>query len=203
MIDTNGFLAKYLVVKDDLNTLEKEKNILEKDLEPYYKDLKMLEEKYADKKAKKRELIADILSSRNFSDYYYFRSIVDGIYNLLKNFGWKYSTELFNFLSKTFYIRTAFEAGFEVCYIDEICDLCPTDKFPHVLVDLDTECLNYEVYDPYNIIKIPLGLDIYKLLESAEVFLKESKELDAQKEQDKEYQEYLRLKEKYGDKNVD
>jgi hypothetical protein len=197
MIDTNGFLVKYQSAKDMLIALEKDKVDNEKELEPYYKTLAELEDSYSVQKARKKELIGDLLQNKRLRDYYYFRSLIDGIYNLLKKFSWKAESSLFNFLKKNFSIQTYFEEGFEVWYAESACEFTPDTSFTHEVIDLDTECLVYFEYDINDQIKLPIDLDIYKVLLAAEDFLNEFTELETQKMLDNEYQEYVRLKEKY------
>lgn len=203
MINTNGFISEYLrVVKNGLWLEEEEKRIDAVLLEPYAK-IKAIEEKYGvkDLENKRKDVLISKKNNKNYKIYFYFRSIVDGIYNLLKEYGWKYSTELFAFLRDNFNIKCCFEDGFDVYYVDTICDFTPMQTFALEYLDGTASYIVCSEYDTCDEIKLPDNLDIEDVLTGVQDFLRELVRLDTQKEKDEEYETYLRLKEKYEGKD--
>ena len=149
----------------------------------------------------KEWLVKEEARLNNVINYYYFRSIIDGVYNLLKEYGWKYWEETFGFLKQQFNIEWYLSEGFDVFYCDYINCLNSTC----VLDVVGTHIQHYIRYIPPtyddDFISTPTDLDIMTVLNATEDFLKDSVKLYEQKESDEEYKTYLRLKEKYEGKN--
>ena len=88
MINTNGFIGEWMHASDKLKALEKELSDITAALEPAYAELNAIRTKYAvaEKEVKTVSLKSQIKDAKRIQDYYYFRSIIDGIYNLLKTY---------------------------------------------------------------------------------------------------------------------
>ena len=201
MINTNGFITEYIKSTQKILSLEKKLDAVERELVPIYKEIEEIMKKYNlnEKEHDQIKLRNGLLINTRHKEYYYFRSIIDGIYNLLKEFGWKYCSALFPFLEKSFDISIYSEEDFGVFYVDYICNLSPEYWFAkHELKDSDHRYLIYEEYESEGRVKIPVDLDIEQILVSAQNFLKDLHQLTLQKDSDAEYQEYLRLREKFG-----
>lgn len=201
MINTNGFITEYIKSTQKILSLEKKLDAVEKELVPIYKEIEELKKKHNlnEKESDKRKISSELKINTRHKEYYYFRSIIDGIYNLLKEFGWKYRDDLFSFLGKSFDVSIYSEEDFGVFYVDYICDLTPENWFArHEFKDLDHQYLIYEEYEPTGVVKIPEDLDIEQTLVSAQNFLKDLHQSTLKKDSDAEYQEYLRLREKFG-----
>ena len=200
-INTNGFIAEYVKAVQNKEWLVKEEARLNEALKIPNQKIKAIEEEYGvkDLENKLRDVFVSKRDNTNVINYYYFRSIIDGIYNLLKEYGWKYTDEIFNMLSQNFGFHYSMSEGFEILYVDYITCLNPTC----VLDLVGTHTQHYIKYEEgiYDYISIPTDLDIMFVLTETEKFLKDSVKLYEEKESDEEYQTYLRLKEKYEGKN--
>lgn len=202
-INTNGFITEYVKAVQNKEWLIKEEKRLNEALAIPHQKIKAIEEEYGvkDLENKLKDVFVSKRDNTNVINYYYFRSIIDGVYNLLKEYGWKYWEETFEFLKQQFDVEWYLSEGFEVFYVDYITCLNPTC----VLDFVGTHIQHYiryrpETYDD-DLISIPTDLDIMTVLNAAEDFLKDSVKLYEQKESDEEYKTYLRLKEKYEGKN--
>ena len=200
-INTNGFITEYVKAVQNKEWLVKEEARLNEALKIPNQKIKAIEEEYGvkDLENKLRDVFVSERDNTNVINYYYFRSIIDGIYNLLKEYGWKYTDETFSMLSQNFGFHYAMSDGFEIFYVDYITCLNPTC----VLDLVGTHTQHYIKYeeDMYDYISIPTDLDIMFVLTETEKFLKDSVKLYEEKESDEEYRTYLRLKEKYEGKN--
>jgi hypothetical protein len=143
------------------------------------------------------DVVVSKRDNTNVINYYYFRSMVDGIYNLLKEYGWKYTDETFNMLSQNFGFHYSMSEGFEIFYVNYITCLNPTCVLD-LVGDHTQHYIRYmpQTYDD-DLISIPTDLDIMFILTETEKFLKDSIKLYEQKEKDEEFELYLRLKKKY------
>ena len=202
-INTNGFLGNYKVTVENQMWLEAEEQRLKEALKIPNEKIEAIMKEFGvkDLQNKLNDVIISKRDNINVITYYYFRSIVDGVYNLLKEYGWKYWEETFGFLKQQFDIEWYLSEGFEVFYVDYITCLNPTC----VLDFVGTHLQHYIRYMPQtyddDLISIPTDLDIMTVLNAAEDFLKDIVKLYEQKESDEEYKTYLRLKEKYEGKN--
>lgn len=198
-INTNGFITEYVKAVQNKEWLVKEEKRLHEALVIPNQKIREIEEEYRvkDLENKLKDVFVSRRDNTNFINYYYFRSIIDGIYNLLKEYGWKYWEETFGFLKQQFNIEWYLSEDFEVFYVDYVTCLNPTC----VLDLVGTHTQHYirfmpETYDD-DFISIPTDLDIMAILNAVEDFLKDSVKLYEEKESDEEYRTYLRLKEKY------
>ena len=84
-IDTNGFITKYMKAVQDRLHFEKEVEKLNETLIEPYEKIKEIEEKYniSALEKQRKDLLISIKDNNQVKTYYYFRSIIDGIYNLL------------------------------------------------------------------------------------------------------------------------
>lgn len=199
MINTNGFITEYVKAVQNKEWLNNEEKRLHEALAIPRRKIEEIEQEYGlkDLENKLKDVFVSKRDNTNVINYYYFRSIIDGVYNLLKEYGWKYWEETFEFLKQQFNIEWYLSEGFEVFYVDYITCLNPTS----VLDFVGTHIQHYVRYMPQtyddDFISIPVGLDIMFVLNNVETFLKNSIKLYRQKESDEEYRTYLRLKEKY------
>lgn len=201
-INTNGFITEYVKALQNKEWLEKEELRLHEALTIPRQKIKAIEEEYGvkDLENKVKDVFVSKRDNTNVIRYYYFRAIIDGIYNLLKEYGWKYWEETFEFLKQQFNIEWYLSEGFEVFYVDYI-----TRLNPNCVLDLiaahNQHYIRY-MPQPYDddLISIPTDLDIMAVLNATEDFLKDSVRLYKEKESDEEYKTYLRLKEKYESK---
>lgn len=200
-INTNGFITEYVKAVQNKDWLIKEQARLHEALAIPHKKIEEIEQEYGVKGLENK--LEDVIISKrdniNVINYYYFRSIIDGVYNLLKEYGWKYTDVTFNMLSQNFGFHYLMSEGFEIFYVDYITCLNPTC----VLDLVGTHTQHYIKYedDMCDYISIPTDLDIMFVLNETEKFLKDNVRLYEQRESDVEYQTYLRLKEKYEGKD--
>ena len=201
MINTNGFITEYVKAIQNKDWLIKEEARLNETLKIPRQKIKAIEEEYGVKglENKLKDVFVSKRDNTNVINYYYFRSIIDGVYNLLKEYGWKYTDETFNMLSQNFGFHYSMSEGFEIFYVDYITCLNPTCVLD-LVGDHTQHYIRYEE-DMYDCISIPTDLDIMFVLNETEKFLKDSVKLYEEKESDEEYRTYLRLKEKYEGKN--
>lgn len=199
MINTNGFIAKYIKAVQEQLYFEKEIEKLNETLIEPYEKIKEIEEKYniSALEKQRKDLLISIKDNKQVKTYYYFRSIIDGIYNLLKEYGWKYSSDLFCFLRDKYNIRCCFEYDFEEYYVNTICDFTPMKTFGLEYLDGQASFIVCYEYDTCDEIKLPENLSIDQVLTDSQALLKELVNLDKQKEKDEEFELYLRLKKKY------
>lgn len=200
-INTNGFITEYVKAVQNKEWIVKEEKRLHETLSIPNQKIRAIEEEYGvkDLENKLKDVYISKRDNTNVINYYYFRSIIDGIYNLLKEYGWKYTDETFNMLSQNFGFHYSMTEGFEVFYVDYITCLNPTYVLD-LVGDHTQHYIKYEE-DMYDYISIPTDLDIMFVLNETEKFLKDSVKLYEEKESDEEYRTYLRLKEKYEGKN--
>lgn len=203
MINTNGFITEYVKSVQNKDWLDKEEIRLNQELAIPNEKISVIMMEYGvrDLENKLKDVIISKRDNINVIRYYYFRSIIDGTYNLLKEYGWKYCSETFGFLNQTFGIHYSLSEGFEVFYVDYITCLNPTCVLD-LVGDHTQHYIRFspQTYDD-DYISIPVGLDIMFVLNETEKFLKDSVKLYEQKESDEEYKTYLRLKEKYEGKD--
>lgn len=200
-INTNGFITEYVKAVQNKEWLVKEEKRLHEALTVPNQKIKEIEEEYGvkDLENKLKDVFISKRDNTNVINYYYFRSIIDGVYNLLKEYGWSYCDETLDFLRQTFGVYYYLCDGFDVFYTDSITCLNPTCVLD-LIGDHTQHCLKYE-NDCFDFITIPTDLDIMFVLTETEKFLKDSVKLYEQKESDEEYKTYLRLKEKYEGKD--
>lgn len=203
MINTNGFITEYVKAVQNKEWLNKEEIRLNQELAIPNEKISVIMMEYGvrDLENKLKDVITSKRDNTNIIRYYYFRSIIDGVYNLIKEYGWKYWEETFNFLKQQFNIEWYLSEGFEVFYVDYITCLNPTCVLD--LVGNHTQHYIRHMPQTYDddYISIPVGLDIMFVLNNVENFLRDSIKLYEQKESDEEYKTYLRLKEKYEGKD--
>ena len=197
-INTNGFITNYVKAVQNKEWLTKEETRLNEALAIPRQKIKEIEEEYG---VRDLELnLKDVLISRrdinNVINYYYFRSIIDGVYNLIKEYGWRYTDETLSFLYQQFDIGHYFYDDFGVFYVDYITCLNPTCVLDLICIKGNKHAIRYRS-DDGDSFTIPTDLDIMTVLNEAEKFLKDSVKLYEEKESDEEYRTYLRLKEKY------
>lgn len=197
MINTNGFITEYTKAIQNKEWLNKEELRLNQELAIPNEKISVIMMEYGvrDLENKLKDVIASKRDNTNIINYYYFRSIIDGVYNLLKEYGWSYCVDTLIFLSQNFGWHYAMSDGFEIFYVDYITCLNPTC----VLDLVRTHTQHYIKYeeDMYDYISIPADLDIMFVLTETENFLKDHIKLYKQKEKDEEFELYLRLKKKY------
>lgn len=200
-INTNGFITEYVKAVQNKEWLDKEEKRLHEALDIPRRQIEEIEQEYGvkDLKNKLKDVLVSKRDNTNVINYYYFRSIIDGIYNLLKKYGWKYSEEVFIYLRQSFDILSVFEDGFEIFYVDDINCLNVTYTLDLMPISNNINYIRY-ANDNDDEIRIPDNLDIMTILNEVEKFLKDSIKLYEQKESDEEYKLYLRLKEKYESK---
>lgn len=200
-INTNGFITEFVKAVQNKEWLIKEELRLNKALIIPHQKIKAIEEEYGikDLENKLKDVYLSKRDNANVINYYYFRSIIDGVYNLLKEYGRKYTDETFNMLNQNFGFHYSMSEGFEIFYADYITCLNPTCVLD-LVGDHTQHYIKYEE-DMYDYISIPTDLDIMFVLNETEKFLKDTIKLYEQKESDEEYKTYLRLKEKYEGKN--
>ena len=201
MINTNGFITEYVEAVQNKEWLIKEEARLHETLKIPNQKIKDIEEKYGvkDLENKLKDVFVSKRDNTNVINYYYFRSIIDGVYNLLKEYGCKYTDETFNMLSQNFGFHYSMSEGFEIFYVDYISCLNPTCVLD-LVGDHTQHYIKYEE-DMYDYISIPTDLNIMFVLNETEKFLKDSVKLYEEKESGEEYRMYLKLKEKYEGKN--
>ena len=203
MINTNGFITEYVkAVMNKKGLIEEETGLLEALTIPRQK-IKKIEEEYKvkDLENKLKDVYVSRRDNANIIRYYYFRSIIDGVYNLLKEYGWKYCDETFKYLRKSFDIISVFDDGFEIFYVDDITCLNANCVLDLLYISDSRNHIRYS-NDNDDEIRIPDDLDIMTVLNATEDFLKDNIKLHEEKEADEEYKTYLRLKEKYEGKNT-
>lgn len=202
-INTNGFIKEYNDIVENIKWLQSEEDRLVKAMAPIQAEIDAIEKKYnyGGLHNKLKDVKISLIDNRNFKDYYYFRAIVDGLYNLLEKYGWKYSYDFYDYVKRTFNIHMNFEDSFQEFYLDVVCEMCKTHLFQKEFIDLDWTYLVFSEYDTVDVIKIPEDYDIEKMLKQCEDYLAAIQVESNKKEQDEEYKTYLRLKEKYEGNN--
>ena len=195
----NAYIDEYNQVMKKIDYLKEQLDVINNSLIEPYEKIKEIEEKYGVKglEQRRKELMIFIKDDGNYKTYFYFRAIIDGIYNLLKEYGWEYSSELFCFLRDKYNIRCCFEYGFEEYWVDIISAFSVTQTFGLEYFNDMTSFIVCREYDSCDEIKLPDCLNIEGVLSEAEAFLVESTKLFNQKEKDEEFELYLRLKKKY------
>lgn len=201
-INTNGFITKYIESCAKDCKLEKEIKSIEERLIKPYEEIENIKVMYSvgPLEAKKKELIIHRKDINNYKEYYWYRSIVDGLYNLFEEYGWKYSTDTFVFLRDKYHINYEMDEGFRMFYLDSIRGISPTTTLGKNIRSEDIFDVYYEDYDG-NWFKIPDNVDINECLTTVRDLLKELTDKDLEKLESEEYMMYLRLKEKYEGKS--
>lgn len=195
----NAYIDEYNRVIKNIDYLKEQVDVINNSLIEPYEKIKEIEEKYGVKglEQSRKELMISIKDDVNYKTYFYFRAIIDGIYNLLKEYGWEYSSELFCFLRDKYNIRCCFEYGFEEYWVDTISAFSVTQTFGLEYFDDMTSFIVCREYDSCDEIKLPENLSIDQVLTDSQALLKELVKLDKQKERDEEFELYLHLKKKY------
>ena len=201
-INTNGFVNKYIESCKEDCKLENEIKYIEECLVKPYDEIEKIKVMYGVKplESKKKELIINKKDIAQYKEYYWYRSIVDGIYNLLEEFGWNHSTKILTFLTDKYHIHYEMDDGFRMFYLDSIQGTSATTTLGKNIRSEDIFDIYYEDYDG-NWFKIPSNVDIDECLTTAQNFLKALMEEDLKQLEDEEYVTYLRLKEKYEGKD--
>lgn len=195
----NAYIDEYNRVMKNIDYLKEQLDVINNSLIEPYEKIKEIEKEYGVNglEQRRKELMISIKDDGNYKTYFYFRAIIDGIYNLLKEYGWKYSSELFCFLRDKYNIRCCFEYGFEEYWVDTISDFSVAQTFGLEYFNDMTSFIVCREYDSCDEIKLPDCLNIEGVLSESEAFLVESTKLYNQKEKDEEFELYLRLKKKY------
>lgn len=202
-INTNGFLANYKVSVENQQWLDREEIRLQEALKiPNEKIDKIIKEyNVINLNNELKDVIISKNDNKHLKEYYYFRAIVDGIYNIIKDCDWQYCNEILDYAQRYYGLKFYAEESFDICYRDYICELTHTTCLQTEFIDLDFTYLVYKDFDADVCIKIPIDLDIEKTLigikNYAEIYVEEV----TNQEKDAEYQMYLKLKEKYEGKN--
>lgn len=202
-INTNGFITEYVKAVQNKEWLIKEEARLNEALKIPNQKIRAIEEEYGvkDLENKIKDVYVSKRDNKHIREYYYFRAIVDGVYNIVKDCGWQYCNEILDYAQRYYGMKFYAEDSFDVIYNEWVCELTPTTYLETEFIDLDFTYLVYREFDADMYIKIPIDLDIEKTLTGiknyAESYVKEV----TNQEKDKEYQLYLKLKEKYEGKN--
>ena len=201
-LNTNGFLGNYKVTVENQMWLEAEEQRLKEALKIPNEKIEAIMEAFGVKDLQNK--LNDVVYSKNdnkhIREYYYFRAIVDGIYNIVKECGWQYCREIIDYAERQSGIKFYSEEPFDIVYRDYICELTTATYLQSEFVDLDFTYLIYRDYDADVCIKIPDDLNIEKTLIGIKNYAEAYIEDVTKQEEDKEYQMYLKLKEKYGGK---
>ena len=203
MIDTNGFHSKLIasIVKE--KELDHNKSEIDDYLSGYYEELSKLKEKYnfTEYSRKGVDLDHKKRQQQSISDYYRFRTMVDGLYNLFNKYGFQYYTSVINYLRVGHAVHVYNMDNFGMIYQDDVTDTTPEGGYTHRiclahgLTGIRYSSSNYEFS-----VEFPVVLNLDEVLTDTEEFIIGLVEADEEANKDKEYQEYLRLKEKFGDK---
>lgn len=204
MVNTNGF--KRLLEQSLLEEhgIEQQKTKLQDLLTPFYKELGALKERYNFDKLQSEGVDLNHRASvqASITDYYRFRMLVDGLYNLLAIYGSDHYSNLFRWLKNNYaiYIYTSTN-HFATLYNDDICHLSPDDGCTsRTYIANNTKAVWYASADYEFSVEFPIAIDLDNVLIASENFLEQLSAEKLKKNEEKEYQEYLRLKEKFGDK---
>lgn len=202
MINTNGFLNEYNKTIENQLWLDKEEFRVLKALTIPHEKIKAIEEEYRvrDLERKLQDVTVSKRDTACAKEYYYFRAIVDGVYNIIKEYGWQYCDELINYIDRKYGIKFYCEESFQVCYLDYICELTLGTRFQHEYLDIESQYLVYQDFDYDLCIKMPDNLDIEKTLTNVKDYIDAYVQNISKEEEDAEYQMYLRLKKKYEEK---
>ena len=198
-INTNGFLNEYNKELENQIWLQEEEQRLKEALKIPNEKIEAIMEAFGvkDLNNKLNDVLYTKKDNKHIIEYYYFRAIVDGIYNIVKDCGWQYCNEIINYAYRQYNIKFYAEDSFDVIYNECICELTPTTYLETEFIDLDFTYLVYREYDADVCIKIPIDLNIEKTLTGIKNYAEVYAEEVANQEKDKEYQLYLKLKEKY------
>ena len=198
-LNTNGFLDKYTKEVENQAWLETEEKRLKESLKIPNEKIEAIMKEFGvrDLNNKLQDVIISKNDNKHIREYYYFRAIVDGIYNIVKDCGWQYCNEIINYAYRKYNIKFYAEDSFDVIYNECICELTSTTYLEPEFIDLDFTYLVYREYDVDMYIKIPIDLNIEKTLTGIKNYAEAYVEEVTNQEKDEEYQLYLRLKEKY------
>lgn len=202
-LNTNGFLGKYNEEVKNKVWLETEHQRLNEALKIPHEKIEAIMEAFGvkDLENKLKDVHISKRDNANVINYYYFRSIIDGIYNIVKDCGWQYCSEIINYAYRKYNIKFYAEDSFDVIYNECICELAPTTYLETEFIDLDFTYLVYREWDADVCIKIPIDLNIEKTLTGIKNYAEAHVEEVTNQEKDNEYQMYLKLKEKYEGKD--
>jgi hypothetical protein len=202
MINTNGFITKYIESCKYIAEVEKEIEHIKGHLEKPYEEIEKIKVMYnvSFLEAKKKELAIRQKDVNNYKEYYWYRSIVDGLYNLLEKYGYKYVNKVWAFIIDKYHIAGEMDEGFRMFYLDSIQSLSPATTLSKNIRSEDIFDIYYENYDG-DWLGIPSNVDIEECLTKVEEYLIALAEENEKKTEDEEYATYLRLKEKYEVRN--
>lgn len=162
----------------------------------YYKELEALQKKYDyDNHSKKTsELARTKTTLEREIRYFMFRVIVDSIYDILKEYGWKYSDKVLDWANRNFHINFYLdEIGFEEFWVDYVSD---GDRIWSTYnIKEKTTC--FEDYD-FGRIKFPSDINLQSFVSSLDVYMSHLKHEEEANKEVEEYNEYQRLKKKFG-----
>jgi hypothetical protein len=198
-LNTNGFLDKYTEEVKNQAWFETEEQRLHEALTIPHQKIRAIEEEYGvkDLENKLKDVYVSKRDNKHIREYYYFRAIIDGIYNIVKDCGWQYCNEILDYAQRHYGMKFYSEEPFDICYRDYICELTPATYLQTEFIDLDFTYVIYRDYDADVCIKIPIDLNIEKTLTGIKNYAEAYVEEVTNQEKDKEWQMYLKLKEKY------
>ena len=204
MINTNGF--KQLLEQSLLEEqgIEFQKDNLQKLLSPFYEALEALKDKYNFDKLQSEVVDLNHRASvqESKTDYFRFRILIDGLYNLLAIYGHDYCGALFRWLKINYAVDIyGAQNRFARLYNDDICLLDPEDGCTgRVYMAHELTGIRYASSDYDFSIEFPVVTDLDAVLLAAQDFLRQLTVENQKAKEEKEYEEYLRLKEKFGNK---
>lgn len=195
--DKHGWIKRLNNAQNELLAASNEHEDVVKKLEPYYEELKSLQEKYELKNNEKRinVLKSNISVLKNQIRYHIFRAVVDFIYNELDEYGWKYFGDVSSWARKHFNIHiTLDDMGFEEFWLDSICKTSEENNGIYMYRD-NIICYDDD-YD--NEVKLPLDINLHSFMSSLDVYISHLRHEEEANKEVEEYKEYLRLKNKFG-----
>lgn len=82
----NAYIDEYNRVIKNIDYLKEELDVINNSLIEPYEKIKEIEEEYGVRglEQRRKELMISFKDDENYKTYFYFRAIIDGIYNLLK-----------------------------------------------------------------------------------------------------------------------
>jgi hypothetical protein len=204
MINTNGYEEKLLQSLKEETALEQQNADIQKILIPFYAAVGRLKEKYNFDKVQKDsvEIKHKISKQQSITDYYKFRMLIDGIVNLLMKYGYEYEDKLLRYLHINHEINIYRIESLSYLFQDDVVETTPDGGYTSRIY-LHHQIMGIRYMSDHNefSVEFPVQSEIKGILIFAENRLKEYIEQDKSKKEEKEYQEYLRLKEKFGENN--